>query len=233
MVSVFLVFFLSISNSDYIDICTPGTSLAFPTYPNGFFYLSLGLFDCTGVSIATSGIPLSISLVPSGSLGGPSTLSTSSNGCITTSTDIYAISAGTFQLSVSSPEYTSFLSDQFTVLPLGPSTFSLSSSIKTPTVNFLFALTASLQNSDGSTYTGDSSVTISSPNLAGSLSGYNTLLGTVIFYVYFTANGDFTISATCSSSTISSSQSISAEIIMTVLKQRLEIRLLTPEVSYS
>ena len=66
-----------------------------------------------------------------------------------------------------------------------------------PSVNFSFTITATLKNSDGTSYTGAVNVILTGTNLSGTTTGANSA-GTATMVVYFTVAGSYIISASCS-----------------------------------
>lgn len=188
--------------------------------------MTVGVYDNTGTNLETLRGPytISLSLTPTGSLAGTLSGSTSSGSIIFSSIRIK--SAGSFSIVASSSGVTSA---QTTVLTVKNYvyTISLTSSTSTPSVNFGFTLTGTLNGEDGNLFIRSCTVTLTeaTSSLAGT-TFLTTSTGTASFAVYLTKVGTVSIVATCPAE--DSSPAVSGTISITAQTLILKITSFTP-----
>jgi hypothetical protein len=155
--------------------------------------------------------PVTLVLVPSGTLDGTVTQTTSSG--TTTFTGLRVLSAGTFNVLAYTSGVVSVIS-----IPLTVSNFPFGLSLSSPSVvsmNFQFTLSVSITSEDGKAYSSAVTLSVAGSSLGGTPSA-QTSNGTAHFYLYFTATGSFQITASCagSSGTVSNSTTVASNSLL-------------------
>ena len=193
-----LIFLTSLCESDYIEFCNPGDEITFPTALGGYFTFPMGFYYDNGDYLTDADIPLTFALTPSADLGGTTTtLYTDSNGCVYSSSDFYAVTTGTFQVVMTSPGYTSYTSDYFTVSS-NVEQVVVSISSASYGVYQTFTVTVIAKNSAGDILEDGMTITLTETN-GSTIQGTSSLAnaGITTFSIYFTNTGAKTIQATC------------------------------------
>ena len=183
------------------------------------FSINIGVYDNSGINLETNvGIYIvSLNLSPTGSFSGMIS-GTTSSGVITLS-NLRILSAGTFNIIVSSAGITSATSSSLTITNYVYA-ISLASSTSTPTANFPFTITVTLKGEDNNLFTGISTTVLTCANTLSGITSLSNSGGTVTFSIYFTSLGSQVITAT--------SSSITGNITISVLSEILKIITFTP-----
>ena len=196
-----------------------------PLTSTDVFSITVGVYDCTSSNLETiQNYIINLSLTGSGVLYGGSPLTTS--GGTVDFTGLRILSAGSISIIVSSDNIASISSSVMTIANY-VYTIEVTSNNPSPSANFIFTITATLEGEDHNLYTGTAIVLIStSPannglGISGS-SSITTTNGIATFNVYFNSFGSKTITATCNS--------ITGTLTLTILEQALKITNINPTV---
>lgn len=141
------------------------------------------------------------------------------SGSVLTLSNLRILSSGTFTLTVASPGLVSIASSLFAITNY-VYTIAIVSSIPSPSVNFSFTITATLKGEDGNLFTGIETASLTSTSTVfGTTSGTNSG-GTIVFTIYYSSSGAYTVTVTCASK--------SASLSLNVLPDTLKITAYTP-----
>ena len=195
------------------------------------FSINVGVYDNAGVTVETLRGPYSIalSISPSGSFFGTTTLNTASG--VASFTGLRILSAGTLSIVATSSSISQTSTSSFSHINYAY-TVTLATSTSTPSVNFDFTITATLKGEDNNIFTGTCSASLtetSSQTVYGTTTGSNTS-GTLTFSIYLSTVGSKTIRVTCAA--FQSSPAVYGDIGITVLTLILKVTSVNPVVRF-
>ena len=178
------------------------------------------MYDNSGTIIESLKGPYSIAItLSSGVLFGSS--SDQTRGGVLTISDLRILSAGSISITATS---NNIISDTSAAMQVTNYVYSITvtSSNLTPTMNFVFTVTATLLGEDGKLFTGNclTTLTESGGNAISGTTSQQTATGTATFSIYFAMFGSMTMVATCSS--------IYGSLAITVPDLSLRIDSITP-----
>jgi hypothetical protein len=169
---------------------TPVVTFMQPTTSISAFAVTFGVYDAAGTNLETNIAVYSAALtLSSGTLSGTATGNTA--GGQISFTSLYVLTAGAFTLSATATGATTDISAQFSVSNY-VKTITVTALPSSPTANFLFTVTVTLNGDDGNPYMSAVTVTLTETTSNAVINPANTAIGnsgTATFSIYLAALG--------------------------------------------
>lgn len=194
------------------------------------FSLIVGVYDNAKSAVETLRGPYTVTLTFSPSATTVGTLTGSTSSGVITFSNLRILSRGTYTITASSSAITSAVTSSFSVVNYVYG-IALTTSNASPSVNFLFTVTATLTGEDTAAFLGTCilSLTESAGNIISGTTSATITTGTGTLPIYFITAGSRTVLATCPAS--GSSPAVTGSVGVNVLTLVLKMTSFTPIVS--